>query len=312
MSTDEYIEMVYRNLKGELSPEEFNTLNEMTGKSSELANLRLEIEDAWDVSGTENTVVKKEETEKLYQTITKTKNTNVRVFSLGNAIAGIAALFILACGAIWLMRDQVEIYSEEGLIRLADKSMVELREGSRLEIVLMSDKVRNVKLSGEAYFDVEEDTERPFIITTGDTEVEVLGTQFLVKESGYLVYVAVEEGRVRFSHTKALESMELTEGMKAGTNDFGEIQEVDYQNLMGWKSGMYQSEDQELAEVVEELGVIFNTTITVEDKQLLNCFISAILTADNVNEIVNQLAVQLEMDARQEGQNWILYGGKCN
>jgi len=311
MSTDAYIEMVYRNLKGELSPEEFGVLNEVTARNSELAALRLEIEDAWDVSGGEEVLVNKDETEKLFQKIAKGKASESRIFSLRNLITGIAAVFILALSAIWLLRDQVEVYSEEGLIRLADNSMVELREGSRLEVTAMTDEKRNVKLSGEAYFDIEEDAGRPFVISISNARVEVLGTEFLVKESNNIVYVAVAEGRVRFSHKGAFESMELTKGMKAEANELGEIKEVQYENLMGWKSGTYQFEEQDLAEVTKELSIIFNTTIVVENRQLLNCSISAILIAENINEVLNQLTDQLKMDARQEGQNWTLYGGEC-
>ena len=87
MSTDAYIEMVYRNLKGELNPEEFNALNTMTGKNAELAKLRLEIEDAWDASGDEEVLVQKEETDQLYASITKVEKENTRIFSLGRIVS---------------------------------------------------------------------------------------------------------------------------------------------------------------------------------------------------------------------------------
>jgi len=311
MSTEAYIEMVYRNLQGELSPEEFGVLNEMTGKDSALAELRLGIEDAWDVSGGEKTIVTEEETNQLFQRITTNETREASIFSLKNLITGIAAIFVLGLSAIWLLRDQAEIYDGVGLVRLADNSMVEMREGSRLEVTSFDDAVRNVTLFGEAYFDIEEDQDRPFIISVKNAKVEVLGTEFLVKETRKSVFVAVEEGRVRFSNGLTVESMDLTAGMKAESNEQGEIIEVSYQNLMGWKSGTYEFEEQELAEIVEELSIIFNSIIVIENQQLLNCNISAILTAENLGEILNQLAAQLEMDARQEGQKWILSGGKC-
>ncbi|MEM9547933.1 MAG: FecR domain-containing protein [Bacteroidota bacterium] len=313
MSTDAYIELVYRNLKGELSPEEFNALNEMTGKDTELAHLRLDIEDAWDASGEEITLVTEDETKVLFEKITRNKSTDTKVFRLSRIIPAIAALFILALGAIWLIRGQTEVYTEEGLIRLSDNSMVELREGSRLEIVEMNNEFREARLSGEAYFDIESDAKRPFTIHVGNTTTVVVGTKFLLKESQNAVYIVMEEGEVLFSTMGPINNaVTLRTGEKGKTGENGQIQDVVYKNLMGWKDGFYPYKDQTLADVLEELGVIFNTTITVEKTQLLNCSISAILTADNINEILNQLARQLEMDVRQEGQNWILYGGKCN
>ncbi len=316
MSTEAYIEMVYRNLKGELSPDEFKKLNDITGKDNELATLRLEIEDAWDVSGAEEVIVKKKDTELLYQRIIQEKKrdgtrfTKLLKFSKP-VISGIAAFFVIGLSALWLLRDQTEVYSEKGLIQLADNSMIELREGSRLEVTSINENARNVTLIGEAFFDIEEDASRPFIISTANTKVEVLGTSFLVKESNNAVFVVVEEGRVRFSNNKTEESVELTAGMKAVADDEGEIREVQYQNLMGWKNGIYEYEDQELADIIEELNVIFNTTIVVENQQLLNCRISAILPEENLKDILNQLASRLEMNAKQNGQDWILSQGKC-
>lgn len=314
MSTDAYIQMVYKNLKGELNPDEFDVLNRMTGEDPKLAELRIEIEDAWDVSGVEQELVSKEDTERLIQKITQKKETSkitkrTRIRRL--TIPGIAALFILAFCAVWLMRDQTEVYDEEGLFRLSDNSMVELREGSRLEVVAFTEEVRNVILEGEAYFDIEEDPERPFIISTSNAKIEVLGTEFLVKDFNNTVYVAVKEGSVRFSNNAADESMVLTAGMKAKSGIDGEIRKVQYQNLMGWKDGVIQYSDQEFAKVIEELCLVFNVSIVVENKQLLNCRISAILTAENLSETLNQLAGQLGMDAKKDGQNWKLSGGKC-
>ncbi len=311
MSTEAYIEMVYKNLKGELSPEEFIRLNEVTVRNSELASLRIEIEDAWDISGAEEELVEKGDTEKLFQRIVENKAKITSIFSLRNILTGVAAMFILGLSSVWLMRDQTKIYTKEGLIRLADNSTIDLRKGSRLEVSSFNADMRNVRLVGEAFFDIEKDSNRPFIISAADTKIEVLGTSFLVKGVNESVYVVVEEGRVEFSSNTTSESLELTKGMKAEFNKNTGLNEIQYQNLSGWKSGVYQFQDQSLADILKELGIIFNSTIEVEQQQLLNCRISAILTAENLEEVIKQLAKQLEMNAKQDGQIWLLSGGRC-
>jgi len=311
MSTEAYIEMVYRNLKGELSPMEFAALNEATAKDAELARLRIDIEDAWDVSGAEEVIVTKQETEDLLQKIVK-KNKTATILSFKNLVAGIAALFALALGSVWLMQGQTKVYTEAGLVTLADNSTVDLRKGSRLEVNSFSDQGRNVTLRGEAFFDIAKDASRPFTITTSSTKVEVLGTSFLVKEAKESVFVDVEEGRVKFSGKRNdSESLILTKGMKAEYNEKKGLAKVEYENLSAWRDGVYQYQDQILSDVLKELSAIFSTRIDVENQQLLNCRISAILTADNLEDILNQLAGQLEMNANRSGQNWMLSGGKC-
>lgn len=309
MSTDAYIELVYRNLKGDLSPEEFRSLNEMTAKDDALARLRIEIEEAWDLAGELPTVTTEKETRLLQDRIRKSHSKSASIFSLRNVITGIAAVFVLGLSAIWLLRDQTEVYTEEGLIRLADNSMVELREGSRLEVVDMSEKVRKVHLRGEAYFDVSPNSERPFTVESKDARIEVLGTKFLVKESSTSVYVVLDEGRVKLSGES--DSLVMSAGMKAQYRSEEGITTVDYQNLTGWQSATYQYVDQPLSVVVDELSLIFNNEIRVENQSLLNCLINAILTAENLNENLNQLAAQLEMNAEYDGKVWILSEGTC-
>ena len=276
-----------------------------------MALLRIEIEDAWDVSGEEEQILKAGETQQLYERVTKSNAKTASVFSLRNVLTGLAAIFMMALASVWLLRDQVEVYDQEGLVRLADNSMVELREGSRLEVISISDENRRVMLEGEAYFDVEENPNSPFIISVSNSKVEVLGTEFLVKEADKSVFVEVKEGRVRLSNSILKDSIDLTAGMKAKSDENGNIQTVEYQNLMGWKNGVFQYDGQEMSYVVEELGIIFNTTIRIENQQLLNCPISAILPAENLEDVINQLAGQFKMNANQNGKNWTLSGGKC-
>lgn len=311
MSTDAYIAQVYRNLKGELSPEEFQAFNKMSAENAELASLRIEIEDAWDISGNEAIIVNSDQTDALFENIKKSKK-SASVFSLRNIITGLAAMFVLALGSVWLMRDQSEIYTKEGLYTLSDNSKVELRKNSRLEVTSISDKERRVTLQGEAFFIVNKDKNRPFTVRTANTEILVLGTSFLVKEHEESVFVDLKEGRVKFSDLKSSESIELTEGMKAKYNLNDGIGLVEYQNLSSWMEGTYQYQDSELLKIINELSIIFNANINVSNQELLNCRLSAIFNAENLKDILNQLAGQLEMDAKKNGQDWILSGGKCN
>lgn len=83
---------------------------------------------------------------------------------------------------------------------LADKSEVSTKYGSRTKLVLpdgtqvwlnagsklsydktYGNTIREVSLSGEAYFDVEKNPEHPFVIHTGSINIKVLGTAFNVK-----------------------------------------------------------------------------------------------------------------------------------
>jgi transmembrane sensor len=63
---------------------------------------------------------------------------------------------------------------------LPDSTKVYLNSKTSLSYPLVfSDNIREVKLSGEAYFEVAENKEVPFVVNTGRINIEVTGTEFL-------------------------------------------------------------------------------------------------------------------------------------
>lgn len=67
-------------------------------------------------------------------------------------------------------------------LSLPDGTRVYLNSDSKLEYLgNFNDSVREVTLTGEAYFDVVKDKTRPFIVHAGELDVRVLGTSFNVK-----------------------------------------------------------------------------------------------------------------------------------
>lgn len=66
--------------------------------------------------------------------------------------------------------------------RLPDGSRVWLNAGSKLTFTKnFGDSIREVSLTGEAFFDVVKNPKKPFVIHTSTIDVKVLGTQFNVK-----------------------------------------------------------------------------------------------------------------------------------
>lgn len=64
-------------------------------------------------------------------------------------------------------------------VRLSDGSQVWLNAGSTLEYpTIFADRRREVRISGEAMFEVEHDADRPFVVETFACRAEVLGTKF--------------------------------------------------------------------------------------------------------------------------------------
>ncbi len=131
---------------------------------------------------------------------------------------------------------EVIIASETTKRTLQDGSHVTINTGSQLTIPKsFKAEERRVTLTGEAYFQVEKDPKRTFLVQTTDAEVEVLGTSFNVKESLNGIKVSVDEGVVSLKHKYG----EMI--LKAG--EYGEVnlkqQKLNKGNLLPTKSHQY-------------------------------------------------------------------------
>jgi transmembrane sensor len=111
-----------------------------------------------------------------------------------------AAILLLLGAAIWYGVFRAPAYDteigEQRSITLEDGSIVELNARSRL-VVRFSKPVRRVELlEGQALFRVAHNSARPFIVSSGETEVRAVGTQFDVYRKATATVVTVIEGQV--------------------------------------------------------------------------------------------------------------------
>lgn len=131
------------------------------------------------------------------------------------AIAGVAASILLlfmayqfsmrreASGDQWLVNSNTSDTLQS--IVLADHSRIDLAPGSTVQYLAeFNEKIRAVILEGEAFFEVERDTTRPFQVFANQTITEVLGTSFSIKANDEAdnVEISVVTGKVAvYSHT---------------------------------------------------------------------------------------------------------------
>lgn len=161
-------------------------------------------------------------------------------------------------------------------IMLPDGSKVWVNAGSELKFPeTFGGETREVYLSGEAYFDIAHNPDRPFLIHVGKITTKVLGTAFNIKEDKdqHLVTVTVTRGKV---------------GVAAGTRQLGIItpdhelsfnllnekvirRKVDALTSIAWQHRELQFEDVTFEQAVSQLEKRFNVKITFKNNQLKNC-----------------------------------------
>lgn len=97
------------------------------------------------------------------------------------------------------------IVSYTRYLTLPDSSTIVLHGGSSLELLHgFNANNREVKLTGEAYFDIKHNPDKPFIIHTGTIKTTVMGTAFNIKAyaGSKLVVVSVTRGKVQVDNSR--------------------------------------------------------------------------------------------------------------
>lgn len=130
-------------------------------------------------------------------------------------------------------------------LTLADGTRVWLNSMTDLRYpVNFTGTSREVYLKGEAYFEVNRDTSKPFIVRLEGSSVTVLGTSFNVKayEDESNIYTSLVKGAVRFTSDKGGKQVELKPGMQCAWNSVSgetEVREMDLEQFVSWKDGKF-------------------------------------------------------------------------
>ena len=156
-------------------------------------------------------------------------------------------------------------------ITLSDGTEVLLSANSRLEYSksFSADK-REVKLVGEARFNVAKDAERPFIVHTRQLQTQVLGTVFDVKAYPQTpADVTLYEGKVEVSLNGDAPQL-MQPGEQAFLDKEGKLQLTKAPEETGkWAEGEFAFDDKELKLVMQEIGSWYNISVVFHSRPLL-------------------------------------------
>ncbi|MFD2034779.1 FecR family protein [Belliella marina] len=125
---------------------------------------------------------------------------------------------------------------QKSQIRLNDGTTVFLNSESKLTFPdRFNDSVRIVHLEGEAYFEVQKNDDKPFVVMCDDVEIKVLGTSFNVKNDGD-VAIALVTGKVQAKKKEGEEVM-LSPNEMVTYNHNGKYTKSEFDPLetLGWK-----------------------------------------------------------------------------
>lgn len=225
--------------------------------------------------------------------------------------ASIVAYYQFKSGTKTIVTDFVAVKTVDSLY-LSDTTWVALRKGSTLSYPQQFSKgERRVTLKGEAFFKVKHNPAKPFRITAGNTEIEVLGTSFNVQETDSLVVVYVSTGSVRVTANN--QSVKLKPGEKAlvKKNLAPFIQIAENENDISYLTGTISFNNQKLGTVIGQLNSQYKVSIVVSQPDINNCSITTTFRNEPIEQVLTIISATLNLTWTADGNKYLLKGEGC-
>ena len=180
-------------------------------------------------------------------------------------------------------------------LKLSDGTNVYLNSASELKYpVRFDEKERKVYLSGEAYFEVTKDLNRPFYVVMEEVQVRVYGTEFNVNtHQPGKVHTVLVDGKVGIKKRGMTEEVTMKPGQlasfdrEAGTF---EVKEVDVRQYVVWKDGYFTFENESLEQILNTLSLWYDVDVFFQSesaKQLV--FTGYMKRYNDISEILNAI-----------------------
>lgn len=137
-----------------------------------------------------------------------------------------------------------------------------------------SSEDRRVALTGEAFFSVEKDSERPFIVSAKEVNIEVLGTRFNVNSypEANGVRTSLLEGSVRmYAQSDASKNIILRPNQQAlYRNGTLTVHELKSTATFLWKEGLYSFDNEPFVNILKQLEMYYDVRFVVKDPAILD------------------------------------------
>ena len=236
----------------------------------------------------------------------------------------VAAVLVMAVGLAYFNLDngvkEIEYAlsyqtgaNEKKELTLADGSVVFLNENTELKYFDTTDEnLREVYLSGEAFFEVAKNPDKPFVIQSSTATTRVLGTSFnlVANESGAAVDVFT--GKVAFGNLSEKSANVVLTKFQRATFQNGQATKLPGfdQNVTTWKSSKLVFDSTPLAAVVLALEKQYNKKIEF-DNNIAACKITSTFDNQKLDQVLGVIKIIAQIENTEKDGIIYLSGPGC-
>lgn len=209
---------------------------------------------------------------------------------------GIAAYFYNTSGISIASGNEVLVTT------LPDQSVITLNKNSKISYKKSFNKTdRQLTLSGEAFFKVTPDKQKPFEIQIDDIKVTVVGTSFNINESKNGTEVIVETGVVTVQLKDKI--IKLLPGQKTFVSK--DAHELLVQTNRGelynyYRTNQFICNNTPLKELVEALNKSYNASIKIPNPETANFRLTTQFSKESLDEILSIISETLHLKIEHE------------
>ena len=278
MQKDIEEKLLLKVIEGKADEQEITLFNEWLGNSDNNRELFEQLRRTYQLSSFENhsaqvnweKVVQKVRTGyTVPDFIELPKATRVSRHIWQNPLLRVAAAIVLLIGIAFLLH--ITVFSPEQFTvsgkdlrkntpyKMSDGSLVFLNGKSTITFTKkFGSTLREVSLTGEAFFEVAKAEGKPFVVHVNNTTTRVLGTSFNVFSDPLgQVKVSVTSGLVEFFESEAIEIIKLAAGEQGTYSPDAkkvEKSEISDPNFQAWKTGILIFKETSLKEALTTIG----------------------------------------------------------
>ncbi|WP_020595788.1 FecR family protein [Spirosoma panaciterrae] len=227
--------------------------------------------------------------------------------------------------------EKVNLTKQPILINLPDKSSVILQPNSKIcySPKQYNQSKREVILSGEAFFEVQKNRQKPFFVYANELVTKVLGTSFFIKSqpTNTDMEVIVKTGRVAVflqhdaNKLKKLTNTSLT-GLVLNANERVQVNgaefsikkptRIDQESLsLPIQKLTFNFDETPAVDVLTELEKAYGIDIVFEKNKLTNCKLTAHLSDEPLMEKLELICAALEATYKEVDNKIILQVKGC-
>lgn len=182
-------------------------------------------------------------------------------------------------------------------VELADGSLVWLNASASINFpTRFNGDTRAVNITGEVYFEVAKNKNKPFQVNIGNQVIDVLGTHFNVDAHNEdFIKTTLLEGSVRVSSRNSRNAIILAPGEQSvhnNNNSAIRVSKVDIEKAVAWKNDYFLFADEDLISIMEEVSRWYDVDVIYDyDKKTSQKYSGTISRSKSLSQVLKVLEV---------------------